>query len=89
MAPKVPQALMTNVQRLKTEFLEARRQRRLAFIEAVRLVPSKRGHLDEHEAHELDIAIELFFATASHAHELAQKFSNLGILLELADKEGF
>jgi hypothetical protein len=80
---------MEGVQLLKHQFLEARHKRRLAFIEAVRLVPSRRGHvLTEQEAHQLDIAIELFFATATHAHEIAQKFSNLGILLEHFADEG-
>jgi len=86
MPPTVNPAVMHNVQKLKQEVLKARNERRGAFITAVRLVPKSRTAPSPQEAHDLDVAIERFFAVASHCHDLAQKFSNLSMLLELVQE---
>lgn len=89
MAHGIPPTVMHSVQKLKREIQETREQRRKAFIEAVRVTlhVEKLKRPTPQDLLALDVSIEKFFVCALRAHELAQKFSNLGIMLEFSESE--
>lgn len=90
MAHGIPPTVMHGVQKLKREIHATREERRKSFIEAVKLtnqLEKHRGRPSPQELLAVDVAIERFFVCALRAHELAQKFSNLGIMLEFSEAE--
>ncbi len=89
MAQGIPPTVLHGVQKLKREIIASREQRRKSFMEAVRLTNfvEKHKHPSPQDLLALDVAIERFFVCAKHAHELTEKFSNLGIMLEFSESE--